>query len=87
MNFSTCKSVAVTAHAYTAAAIKRAVECGVRSIEHGNCLDEAAAGAAGGGRGSSTQQGVSGGGARHATLPPGSAQGVGSSHHRCHARM
>ncbi|KAI7840056.1 hypothetical protein COHA_006187 [Chlorella ohadii] len=33
----------VCAHAYTAAAIKRAVECGVRSIEHGNCLDEAAA--------------------------------------------
>jgi imidazolonepropionase-like amidohydrolase len=34
----------VCAHAYTAQAIARAVRCGVRSIEHGNCLDEAAAG-------------------------------------------
>ncbi|KAL4423484.1 hypothetical protein ABPG77_003617 [Micractinium sp. CCAP 211/92] len=33
----------VCAHAYTAKAIRRAVECGVRSIEHGNCLDEATA--------------------------------------------
>ncbi|CAI5493419.1 unnamed protein product [Closterium sp. Naga37s-1] len=30
----------VMAHAYAARAIKRAVECGVRSIEHGNMLDE-----------------------------------------------
>lgn len=29
----------VMAHAYTAAAINRALECGVRSIEHGNLLD------------------------------------------------
>lgn len=29
----------VMAHAYTAAAIARAVECGVRSIEHGNLVD------------------------------------------------
>ncbi len=29
----------VMAHAYTARAIKRAVECGVRSIEHGNLID------------------------------------------------
>jgi imidazolonepropionase-like amidohydrolase len=34
----------VCAHAYTAQAIKRAVECGVRSIEHGNLLDEETAG-------------------------------------------
>ena len=33
-----------TAHAYTAAAIRRAVECGVRAIDHGNCLDEETAG-------------------------------------------
>ncbi len=30
----------VMAHAYTARAIGRAIECGVRSIEHGNLLDE-----------------------------------------------
>lgn len=30
----------VAAHAYTARAIKRAVQCGVRSIEHGNLLDD-----------------------------------------------
>lgn len=30
----------VCAHAYTAEAIERAIECGVRSIEHGNYLDE-----------------------------------------------
>lgn len=30
----------VTAHAYTSRAVKRAVECGVRGIEHGNLLDE-----------------------------------------------
>jgi imidazolonepropionase-like amidohydrolase len=30
----------VTAHAYTARAVARAVECGVRGIEHGNLLDE-----------------------------------------------
>ena len=35
----------VCAHAYTPAAIARAVRCGVRSIEHGNCLDEETAGA------------------------------------------
>ena len=33
----------VMAHAYTGAAITRAVECGVRSIEHGNLVDEEAA--------------------------------------------
>jgi hypothetical protein len=30
----------VCAHAYMPSAIKRAVQCGVRSIEHGNWLDE-----------------------------------------------
>src|SRR5580698_3885869 len=30
----------VLAHAYTAAAIARAVRCGVRTIEHGNLIDE-----------------------------------------------
>jgi len=30
----------VLAHAYTARAIRRAVECGVRCIEHGNLVDE-----------------------------------------------
>lgn len=33
----------VLAHAYTPAAIARAVRCGVRTIEHGNLVDEAAA--------------------------------------------
>jgi imidazolonepropionase-like amidohydrolase len=33
----------VMAHAYSPASIARAVQCGVRSIEHGNLLDEAAA--------------------------------------------
>ena len=33
----------VMAHAYTARAIDRALECGVRSIEHGNLIDEATA--------------------------------------------
>lgn len=33
------------AHAYTARAIKRAVECGVRTIEHGNLVDDDAAAA------------------------------------------
>ena len=33
----------VLAHAYTAEAITRAVQCGVRSIEHGNLVDETAA--------------------------------------------
>jgi imidazolonepropionase-like amidohydrolase len=33
----------VLAHAYTAEAITRAVQCGVRSIEHGNLVDDAAA--------------------------------------------
>ncbi|MCW5770694.1 MAG: amidohydrolase family protein [Rhodospirillaceae bacterium] len=35
----------VMAHAYTAAAIERAVACGVRTIEHGNLVDDAAAAA------------------------------------------
>ncbi len=30
----------VMAHAYTAASIKRALDCGIRSIEHGNLIDE-----------------------------------------------
>lgn len=33
-----CKTY-VCAHAYMPDAIKRALMCGVRSIEHGNCLD------------------------------------------------
>ncbi|HSV47978.1 MAG TPA: amidohydrolase family protein, partial [Ramlibacter sp.] len=33
----------VMAHAYTARAIRRAIECGVRCIEHGNMVDEATA--------------------------------------------
>ncbi len=33
----------VMAHAYTPRAISRAVQCGVRTIEHGNLVDEAAA--------------------------------------------
>lgn len=33
----------VLAHAYTAEAISRAVQCGVRTIEHGNLVDEATA--------------------------------------------
>lgn len=33
----------VLAHAYTAEAITRAVQCGVRSIEHGNLVDEVTA--------------------------------------------
>lgn len=33
----------VMAHAYTSAAIIRAAECGVRTIEHGNLVDDAAA--------------------------------------------
>ena len=33
----------VMAHAYTPRAISRAVECGVRTIEHGNLVDESAA--------------------------------------------
>lgn len=33
----------VLAHAYTPAAIRRAVECGVRTIEHGNLVDAATA--------------------------------------------
>lgn len=33
----------VCAHAYTPEAITRAAECGVRAIEHGNLIDEAAA--------------------------------------------
>jgi imidazolonepropionase-like amidohydrolase len=35
--------VYVAAHAYSAAAITRALECGVRTIEHGNMIDAAAA--------------------------------------------
>ena len=34
----------VMAHAYTAKAMQRAVRCGVRTIEHGNLVDEEAAG-------------------------------------------
>lgn len=34
----------VCAHAYTPEAITRAAECGVRTIEHGNLIDEASAG-------------------------------------------
>ena len=30
----------VSAHAYSSAAIRRGIECGVRSIEHGNLIDE-----------------------------------------------
>ncbi len=33
----------VMAHAYTAKAVDRALDCGVRSIEHGNMIDEATA--------------------------------------------
>jgi imidazolonepropionase-like amidohydrolase len=33
----------VMAHAYTPRAIRRAIECGVRCIEHGNLVDEATA--------------------------------------------
>jgi imidazolonepropionase-like amidohydrolase len=33
----------VMAHAYTSRSINRALECGVRSIEHGNMMDEATA--------------------------------------------
>ncbi len=33
----------VMAHAYSAEAIRRAVECGVRTIEHGNLIDDAGA--------------------------------------------
>ncbi len=36
-------STYVMAHAYTPAAITRAIEAGVRTIEHGNLIDEAAA--------------------------------------------
>lgn len=35
--------IPITAHAYTARAINRALECGVDSIEHGNLLDETSA--------------------------------------------
>ncbi|PZR70341.1 MAG: peptidase M38 [Candidatus Dormiibacter spiritus] len=34
----------VTGHAYTSAAINRGLECGVRSIEHGNLMDESSVG-------------------------------------------
>uniref|UniRef100_A0A7S4QG34 Amidohydrolase-related domain-containing protein n=1 Tax=Alexandrium monilatum TaxID=311494 RepID=A0A7S4QG34_9DINO len=37
-------NIPVMAHAYTARAIKRALQCGVRSIEHGNLLDESCLG-------------------------------------------
>ncbi|HYM68596.1 MAG TPA: amidohydrolase family protein [bacterium] len=33
----------VMAHAYTAKAMRRAVECGIRTIEHGNLVDDATA--------------------------------------------
>jgi imidazolonepropionase-like amidohydrolase len=37
---ATAANVYVMAHAYTARAINRALECGVKSIEHGNLLDD-----------------------------------------------
>ena len=42
---ATARGTYVAAHAYGAAAITRAVEAGVRTIEHGNLLDTAAAAA------------------------------------------
>ena len=36
---ASARGAMVLAHAYTPAAIRRAVECGVRSIEHGNLID------------------------------------------------
>jgi imidazolonepropionase-like amidohydrolase len=33
-------NIHVMAHAYTARAVNRAIDCGVRSIEHGNLIDE-----------------------------------------------
>lgn len=33
-------NIYIMAHAYTARAINRALECGIRSIEHGNLMDE-----------------------------------------------
>ena len=41
---ATAANTYVMAHAYTARAIGRAVRCGVRSIEHGNLVDEETAG-------------------------------------------
>jgi imidazolonepropionase-like amidohydrolase len=40
---ATSRGTYVMAHAYTAAAIARAVRCGVRTIEHGNLVDAQAA--------------------------------------------
>jgi imidazolonepropionase-like amidohydrolase len=40
---ATARNTYVMAHAYTPAAIKRAVQCGVRTIEHGNLVDREAA--------------------------------------------
>jgi imidazolonepropionase-like amidohydrolase len=40
---ATAANTYVMAHAYSPRSITRAVQCGVRSIEHGNLLDEAAA--------------------------------------------
>ena len=40
---ATAANTYVMAHAYSPRAITRAVQCGVRSIEHGNLLDEATA--------------------------------------------
>ncbi len=36
-------SIYLMAHAYTARSINRALECGIRSIEHGNLMDESSA--------------------------------------------
>ena len=40
---ASARSTYVMAHAYTGEAIRRALECGVRSIEHANLIDEDAA--------------------------------------------
>lgn len=40
---ATAANIYVMAHAYTARAINRALECGVRSIEHGNLMDDSSA--------------------------------------------
>ena len=34
----------VTGHSYTVAAVNRAIECGVRSLEHCNLIDESSVG-------------------------------------------
>lgn len=40
VNEANAANIPVMAHAYTARAINRAVKCGVKSIEHGNLLDQ-----------------------------------------------